>query len=98
MFRTIYLNSPKLRLGTIIFDHPKLRLGTVILDRQKLWLRTMIFDHQKLQFWTVILEHPVETSLQGKLQAQTLSDATPPIGKIHLFSKMAVTLEPLIGF
>ena len=40
----------------------------------------------------------VETSLLRKLQAQTLPDATPPIGKIHPFSKMAVTFEPLMGF
>jgi hypothetical protein len=32
------------------------------------------------------------------VQAQTLPDATPPIGKIHPFSKMAVTFEPLMGF
>ena len=29
------------------------------------------------------------------LQARTLPDATPPIGKILSFSKMTVTLEPL---
>ena len=36
------------------------------------------------------------------LQVQTLPDATPPIGKIHPFtkgfSKMGVTFEPLMGF
>ena len=26
---------------------------------------------------------------------QTLPDATPPVGKIHQFSKIAVTLEPI---
>ena len=30
-----------------------------------------------------------------RLQAQTLPDAAPPIGKIHPFSKNAVTLEPV---
>ena len=39
-----------------------------------------------------------KTSLLRRLQAQTLPDATPPIGKIHPFSKMAVTFEPLMGF
>ena len=29
---------------------------------------------------------------------QTLSDEAPPIGKIHPFSKIAVTFEPLMGF
>ena len=40
----------------------------------------------------------LKTSLLCRLQAQTLPDATPPIGKIHPFSKMAVTFEPLMGF
>ena len=39
-----------------------------------------------------------ETSLLRRLQAQTLPDATPPIGKIYPFTKMAVTCEPLMGF
>ena len=30
--------------------------------------------------------------------AQTLSDATPPIGRIHQFSKIAVTFEPIMKF
>ena len=29
---------------------------------------------------------------------QTLPDATPPIGKIHRFSKIAVTFEPMQRF
>ena len=29
---------------------------------------------------------------------QTLPDEALPIGKIHPFSKMAVTFEPLMGF
>jgi hypothetical protein len=32
------------------------------------------------------------------LQEQTLPDATPPISKIHPFSKMAVTFEPVMKF
>ena len=40
----------------------------------------------------------VKTSLLRRLQAQTLPDATPPIGKIHTFSKMAVTFEPMMQF
>ena len=30
---------------------------------------------------------------KARLQAQTLPDATPPIGKINTFSKIAVTFE-----
>ena len=40
----------------------------------------------------------LETILLHRLQAQTLTDATPTIGKINPFSKMAVTFEPVIGF
>ena len=36
-----------------------------------------------------------KTSLLRRLQAQTLPDDAPPIGKIHPF---AVTFEPLMGF
>ena len=39
-----------------------------------------------------------ETSLMRRLQLQTLPDATPPMGKIHPFSKIAVTFEPLMRF
>ena len=38
------------------------------------------------------------TSLLRRLQAQTLPDEAPPIGKIHPFTKMAITFEPLMGF
>ena len=36
------------------------------------------------------------TSLLRRLQAQTLPDATPPVGKINPFSKMALPFEPLM--
>ena len=39
----------------------------------------------------------MKTSLLRRLQAQTLPDDTPPIGKIHPFSKLAITCEPLMG-
>ena len=39
-----------------------------------------------------------KTSLLRRLQTQTLPDEAPPIGKIHRFSKMTVTFEPLMGF
>jgi hypothetical protein len=38
----------------------------------------------------------LKTSLLRRLQAQTLPNEAPPIGKIHPFSKMAVTFEPMI--
>ena len=37
-----------------------------------------------------------KTSLLRRLQAQTLPDATPPIGKIHPFIKIAITFEPVM--
>ena len=43
-------------------------------------------------------KHLKKTSLLRRLQAQTLPDATPPIGKIYPFTKMAVTFEPLMQF
>ena len=39
-----------------------------------------------------------ETSLLRRLQMQTLPDEAPPIGKIHRFSKMAVTERILMPF
>ena len=33
-----------------------------------------------------------------RLQVQTLPNEAPPMGKIHTFSKMAVTFELLMGF
>ena len=36
----------------------------------------------------------IKTSLLRRLQAQTLPEA-PPVGKIHQFSKIAVTVEPI---
>ena len=38
------------------------------------------------------------TSLLRRLQAQTLPNEAPPIGKIQPFIKMAVTFEPRMGF
>ena len=38
------------------------------------------------------------TSLLRRLQAQTLPDATQPIGKIYPFTKMTITFEPLMRF
>ena len=39
-----------------------------------------------------------KTSMLRRLQAETLPDEAPPIGKINPFSKRAITFEPLIGF
>ena len=35
-------------------------------------------------------------NLLRRLQSQTLPDATPPIGKIHPFSRVTLTFEPMI--
>ena len=40
----------------------------------------------------------LQTSLLRRLHAQTLPDAASPIGKVHPFSKIAVTLEPVMRF
>ena len=39
-----------------------------------------------------------KTNLLCRLQAHTLPDATPPIGKIYHFTKIAVTFEPVMRF
>ena len=44
-----------------------------------------------------ITEHLQKSQLR-RLPAQTLPDATPPLGKINLFSKIAVTFESILGF
>ena len=41
-------------------------------------------------------ETGTETRLLRRLQKQTLPDATLPIGKIHQFSKIAITFEPIM--
>ena len=40
----------------------------------------------------------ISTSLLRRLQAQTLPNANPPIGKMYPFTKMTVTFEPGIRF
>ena len=37
-------------------------------------------------------------SKKKRLQAQTLPDATPSIGKTHPFNKITVTFKPLMEF
>ena len=39
-----------------------------------------------------------ETSLLRRLQAQTLPDEAPTVGKIYLLSKTSVTFEPIQRF
>ena len=39
-----------------------------------------------------------KTRLLRRLQTQTLPDEALPMGKIHPFSKIAVTLEPVMRF
>ena len=78
------------------------------------WLvsHVVIFKHQFLIHWYELWKNLMDkqtkdvgqyfvdykTSLLRRPQAQTLPDATPPIVKIHPFSKMAVAFEPLIQF
>ena len=42
--------------------------------------------------------HLFETSLLRRLQAQTLPNATQPVGKIHPFNKIAVNFDPIQQF
>ena len=40
----------------------------------------------------------LKTSLLRRPQTQTLPDEAPPMGKIHPFSRIAVTFEPVMRF
>ena len=40
----------------------------------------------------------IKTCLLRRLQLQTLPNEAPTIGKIHPFSKIAVTFEPVMQF
>ena len=65
----------------------------------------IIFHINSLKFSQHIVSYSIsdylnwtETSLLCRLQAQTLPDEAPPVGKIHPFSKIAVTFEPIQRF
>ena len=66
-----------------------------------------IFQKKWVQVWFASVFAPSAAAagfpLKNKpdaqaLQAQTLSNATPPIGKIHPLRKIAITLEPEMRF
>ena len=46
----------------------------------------------------IFIPNIVETSLLRRLQEQTLPNEAPPVGKIHSFSKIAETFEPVMRF
>ena len=56
----------------------------------QLLLKKTIFSKTKLCL--------VKTSPLRRLHAQTLPDATPPLGKIEPFTKITVTFEPMKQF
>ena len=65
----------------------------------ELWMPiepTQIQTIENLQKY--LLQNTPETSLLRRLQAQTLPDATPPIGSVDQFSKSAVTFELIMQF
>ena len=51
-----------------------------------------------INFSVLLTKKLLGTSLLRRLQAQTLTDEAPPIGKIQPFSKMTITFEPLMKF
>ena len=53
-------------------------------------------EHSQRLVYDVLLVK--KTSLLRRLQAQTLADEAPPMDKIHQFSKIAVTFEPVMRF
>ena len=85
MIYTVQKIFPLVNL-TVVISH--IYKGTILLPSKIKYL-------PKLNFFPP--DMTTETSLPRRLQAQTLPDATQPIGKIHPFNKMALTFEPLLG-
>ena len=50
-------------------------------------------DMYPLVFLIIYLIFPIETN---RLQEQILPDATPPVGKIHPFSKITITDKAIL--
>ena len=69
----------------------------VLLNTQQGYDQDPIYLYQDLIFYTVYILLKQDYCTR-RLQVQTLSDATPPIGKIHQFSIIAVTFEPMMQF
>ena len=84
--------------GSVLVNNPSRHMD----PNNRYWYTTI--DHVKYTEITTVSKTPkrpggwIKTSLLRRLQAQTLPDATPPIGKIHPFSNMAVTFEPPMRF
>ena len=69
--------------------------NVIFIEEFNVWEDSLHYKNRHIilmsrQYW--------EGFLRNKLAAQALPDATPPIGQINSFSKMAVTFEPLMGF
>ena len=73
------------------------RVGQIFLDNPRLFQRLSDYGIH-IQAQDEFEGLPKETSLLRRLQAQTLPDAASPIGKVHPFSKIAVTFEPVMQF
>ena len=62
----------------------------------------IMYTHKKVQLLVTKCHQEksltTKTSLLRRLQTQTLADASPPIGKIYPFTKMAVPFEPVMQF
>ena len=71
-------------------------------DQVTTWLSDQVTDWQSdwvsewQSDWMTLSDY--QASLLCRLQAQTLPDATPSMGKIHPFIKMTITFEPLLEF
>ena len=61
-------------------------------------ITTYLIKLLSTKFRIISCSYLIETSLLRRLQVQTLSYATPPIGIIHQISKIPVTFEPILQF
>ena len=72
----------------------------MVTDLHRILLSTLMNNKQICEGTVKSKQYNMQKkiSLLRRLQAQTLPDATPPVGKINAFSKMAITFEPLMVF
>ena len=105
----IFISSPEiiqysywLTLGVplVLIRTQGARSGT--LSRHSFWISwcmRMYSEYMRKLFLDKLIEVVIhKTSLLRRLQEQTLPDEAPPMGKIHPFSKITVTFEPVMQF
>ena len=91
-----HTSNDTLRLQTTLMPHQVSCRALISLTGSHVWP----FHVWPFHTTNTTHNHPTftKTNLLPRLQAQTLPDATPPVGKIHPFSKIAITFELIRKF